>query len=280
MLQQKTSLNVKGRLIDLSVPQVMGILNITPDSFFDGGQHNALDAALKRTSEMLEEGAEMIDIGAYSSRPGAADISLQEETDRLLPVLQTLIREFPDLVISIDTFRSEVARMAVAEGAHIINDISGGELDAEMFRTVAELRVPYILMHMKGTPQTMQQQARYGNVVNEVLDYFAEKTGQLTGLGVKDIILDPGFGFAKTTEHNFHLLDKLETFKILDFPLLAGMSRKGMIWKTLEITPHEALNGTTVVNTIALMKGARILRVHDVKAAVEAVKIVSRLNRQ
>lgn len=229
---------------------------------------------------MLEEGAEMIDIGAYSSRPGAADISMQEETDRLLPVLQTLIREFPDLVISIDTFRSEVARMAVAEGAHIINDISGGELDAEMFRTVAELRVPYILMHMKGTPQTMQQQARYGNVVNEVLDYFAEKTGQLTGLGVKDIILDPGFGFAKTTEHNFHLLDKLETFKILDFPLLAGMSRKGMIWKTLEITPHEALNGTTVVNTIALMKGARILRVHDVKAAVEAVKIVSRLNRQ
>jgi dihydropteroate synthase len=227
---------------------------------------------------MLKEGADLIDIGAYSSRPNAVDISPEEEIARLLPALRQIRKEFPDTILSIDTFRSEVARVAVAEGVHIINDISAGQLDPEMFSTAASLRVPYILMHMRGTPQTMQQHTAYENVLNEVLDYFIIRIQELIALGVADIIIDPGFGFSKTTAQNFELLNKLEVFRMLGFPILTGVSRKGMIWKTLDITPEEALNGTTVINTIALMKGAKILRVHDVKAASEAVRLVTSLN--
>ena len=276
--QEKKTLNIHGRIMDLSVPKVMGILNLTPDSFFDGGRHNELRAALERTEQMLQEGADIIDVGAYSSRPNAEDISQEEELARLLPVLNEIRRAFPEAVLSVDTFRAEVARVAVSEGVHIINDISAGQLDPEMFKTAAALKVPYILMHMKGTPQTMQQHAHYDNVLNEVLDYFTKKVRELTDLGVVDIILDPGFGFSKTVAHNYELLNHLETLKMLGLPILAGVSRKTMIWKTLGITPAEALNGTTVLNTVALMKGARILRVHDVKAAAEAVKLVSQLN--
>ncbi len=278
--QEKKTLNIGGRLLDLSVPRVMGILNLTPDSFFDGGRHHTVDGALQQTERMLKEGADIIDLGAYSSRPNAEDISAEEELSRLIPALQQIRKEFPEAVLSVDTFRSEVARAAVAEGAQIINDISAGTLDPEMFKTTAGLKVPYILMHMRGTPQTMQSQTDYKNVLNEVLDYFITKVQHLITLGITDLIIDPGFGFAKTTAQNFELLNRLETFRMLGFPVLAGVSRKGMIWKTLEITPEEALNGTTVVNTIALMKGARILRVHDVKAAKEAVRLVSKLNNQ
>lgn len=278
--QEKKSLNIGGRLLDLSVPRVMGILNLTPDSFFDGGRHHTTDAAMRQTELMLSEGADLIDIGAYSSRPNAEDISPAEELSRLLPALRQIRKEFPEAVLSVDTFRAEVARAAVGEGAQIINDISAGTLDPAMFKTAAELRVPYVLMHMRGTPQTMQQHTQYEHVLNEVLDYFISKVQHLVALGMVDIIIDPGFGFAKTTDQNFELLNKLEIFRMLGFPVLAGVSRKGMIWKTLGISPQDALNGTTVINTIALMKGAKILRVHDVKAAREAVELVSRLNPQ
>ena len=278
-IPQKRTINVKGKLLDLSTPKVMGILNLTPDSFYDKGRNNGIEQALKRTETMLLEGAEFIDIGAYSSRPRAEDISPQEEQDRLLPVLKILVKEFPEAVISIDTFRASVAKAAINEGAHIINDISGGELDKKMFETVAALEVPYILMHMKGTPQNMQDNIQYDDVFLEVFQYFAEKISALQELGVKDIILDPGFGFAKKIKHSYELLSVMDQFKLLGLPILAGVSRKSMIYKPLEITAEEALNGTTVANTIALMKGAGILRVHDVKAAVEAVKIVSLLNQ-
>lgn len=278
--QEKKSLNIGGRLLDLSVPRVMGILNLTPDSFFDGGRHHTTDAAMRQTELMLSEGADLIDIGAYSSRPNAEDISPAEELSRLLPALRQIRKEFPEAVLSVDTFRAEVARAAVGEGAQIINDISAGTLDPAMFKTAAELRVPYVLMHMRGTPQTMQQHTQYEHVLNEVLDYFISKVQHLVALGMVDIIIDPGFGFAKTTDQNFELLNKLEIFRMLGFPVLAGVSRKGMIWKALGISPQDALNGTTVLNTIALMKGAKILRVHDVKAAREAVQLVSRLNPQ
>lgn len=256
----------------------MGILNLTPDSFFDGGRHNNGRAAFQQAELMVREGADMIDIGAYSSRPKAADISEEEEINRLLPALRIIRKELPDAILSIDTFRAEVARIAVAEGVHIVNDISAGQLDPKMFETVARLKVPYILMHMKGTPQTMQQQTQYDDLMDDIMAYFLRKLKELSDLGVVDVILDPGFGFSKTTAQNFELLNKMELFNMVGLPLLAGMSRKGMIWKTLDISPQDALNGTTVVNTIALMKGARILRVHDVKPAVEAVKIVSQLN--
>jgi dihydropteroate synthase len=222
---------------------------------------------------MLADGAAMLDLGAYSSRPGAADISVQEETDRLLPVVEAVVKTYPEAILSIDTFRAPVAEAAVKAGAHIINDIGGGQLDQDMFAAVARLKVPYILMHMKGTPQTMVQQAHYKNVFNEVLDYFITLYSQLRQLGVHDVILDPGFGFAKTAEHSYTLLNRLDGFNLLGLPVLAGVSRKRMIYGTLGTTAAEALNGTTVLNTIALMKGANILRVHDVKPAVEAVKL-------
>lgn len=274
VFKQKYTLNIKGQLIDLSTPKVMGILNLTPDSFFDGGINNNLDVALKKTEVMLAEGADFIDIGAYSSRSGAEHISTEEELSRLIPILNVIAKEFPQAIISIDTFRSAVAEAAIQEGAHIINDIGGGQLDKDLFDTVARLQVPYILMHMKGTPQTMQKDVHYNHVFLEVFNYLANKASELKTMGVKDIILDPGFGFAKNLEHNYDLLSKLEQLKLLELPILVGVSRKGMIQKVIGTSPQDSLNGTTVVNTIALMKGASILRVHDVRAAVEAVKIV------
>jgi len=270
---KKTTLNAGGKLIDLSAPKVMGIINLTPDSFYAGSRKQDTTAILSQAEKMLNEGATFLDLGAYSSRPGADDISIQEETDRLLPAVEAIAKAFPDAVLSIDTFRSQVAVAAIKAGAHIINDISGGQLDADMFATVAQLQVPYILMHMKGTPQTMNQLANYDNVFDEVFDYFTDKYHQLKQLGVNDVIIDPGFGFAKKTEHSYALMSRLQDFNVLQLPVLVGISRKNMIYKVLGITADEALNGTTVLNTIALTKGANILRVHDVKEAVEAVKI-------
>jgi dihydropteroate synthase len=271
--RKKTTLNAGGRLIDLSSPKVMGIINVTPDSFYAGSRKQGIDEALQQAEKMLSEGASFLDIGAYSSRPGAEDISLQEETDRLLPVVEAIFNGFPGAVLSVDTFRSQVAEAAIKAGAHIINDISGGQLDPEMFATVARLQVPYILMHMKGTPQNMNQQAHYEDVFAEVYDYFVDKYYQLKQLGVHDVIIDPGFGFAKKPEHSYALMNRLQDFKMLQLPVLVGISRKKMIYGQLGITAAEALNGTTALNTIAMTKGANILRMHDVKEAVEAVKI-------
>lgn len=270
------TINVKGKLLDLSEPQVMGILNVTPDSFFDGSRKQTEDEIRSRVEQIVSEGGSMIDIGAYSSRPGAADVSATEEMDRLRKGMKILREVAPDIPVSVDTFRADVAKMSIEElGADIINDISGGELDKEMFKTVAHLKVPYILMHMKGTPQTMQQAPHYDDLMKEILLYFAEKVQQLRDFGQKDIILDPGFGFAKTLDHNYELMNHMEELKIFELPILSGVSRKSMIYKLLGNTPQDALNGTTVLNTISLMKGASILRVHDVKEAVEVAQIVS-----
>ncbi len=251
----------------------MGIINLTPDSFFEGSRKQSVDDALQQAEKMLKEGAAFLDLGAYSSRPGADDISVQEEMDRLLPVVEAIASNFTEAVLSIDTFRAKVAEAAIQSGAHIINDISGGQLDDEMFATVARLKVPYILMHMKGSPKTMVQLAEYDDVFNEVFDYFSTRSNQLKALGVNDIIIDPGFGFAKKPEHGYKLLQRLAEFQQMGLPLLAGLSRKKMIYGTLGVTADEALNGTTVLNTIALTKGASILRVHDVKEAVQAVRL-------
>nr|WP_256484202.1 dihydropteroate synthase [Mucilaginibacter flavidus] len=251
----------------------MGIINLTPDSFYAGSRKQGIDAALQQTEKMLDEGADFLDLGAYSSRPGADDISIEEETDRLLPVVEAIAKRFPDAILSIDTFRAPVAEAAINAGAHIINDISGGQLDEHMFATVARLQVPYILMHMKGNPKTMNQLAVYDDVFAEVYDYFADKYHQLKQLGVHDVIIDPGFGFAKKPEHGYALMNRLPDFEMLGLPILAGISRKKMIYGLLNITAAEALNGTTALNTVALTRGANILRVHDVKEAVEAVKI-------
>ena len=257
----------------------MGIINLTPDSFFEGSRKTAVEDALQQAAKMLNEGAAFLDLGAYSSRPGADDISVQEEMDRLLPVVEAISKNFPEAILSIDTFRAKVAEAAINAGAHIINDISGGQLDVQMFATVAKLKVPYILMHMKGNPKTMTHLAVYDDVFNEVLDYFSTRIYQLKQLGVNDIIIDPGFGFAKKPEHGFALLKRLNEFKQLGLPILAGVSRKKMIYGTLGITADEALNGTTVLNTIAMTKGASVLRVHDVKEAVQAVKLFETMNR-
>jgi dihydropteroate synthase len=271
--QKKVTINAGGKLIDLTTPKVMGIINITPDSFYAGSRKTDVDQVRLQAEKMLTEGAIFLDLGAYSSRPGAADISIQEETDRLLPAVEAIVSNYPDAVISVDTFRAGVAEAAIKAGAHIINDISGGQLDENMFATVARLQVPYILMHMKGNPQTMQQLAIYEDVFAEVFDYFVQKIHQLKQLGVHDIILDPGFGFAKEREHSYALMNRMDEFNQLQLPVLAGISRKKMIYGLLGITAEQALNGTTTLNTIALIKGAGILRVHDVKEAVEAVKI-------
>lgn len=276
---KKATLNAGGKLIDLSTPKVMGIINLTPDSFYADSRQPAVADALQQAEKMLADGATFLDLGAYSSRPGADDISVQEETDKLLPVVEALVATFPDAILSIDTFRAQVAEAAIKAGAHIINDISGGQLDADMFATVARLKVPYILMHMKGNPKTMNSLATYGDVFNEVLDYFVERYNQLKQLGVNDVIIDPGFGFAKKPEHGYALLNRLEEFNRLGLPILVGVSRKKMIYSLLGGTAADALNGTTVLNTIALTKGANILRVHDVKEAVEAVKIWQALNK-
>lgn len=279
-METKTTkyINVNGKLMDLSQPQVMGILNVTPDSFYAGSRQQTEEEIINRASQMMEEGATIIDIGAYSSRPNAEHISPQEEMRRLRMGLEIINRHHPGCVVSVDTFRADVARMCVEEyGVAIINDIAAGEMDSQMFDTIARLGVPYIIMHMQGTPQNMQMNPHYDNLLKEVFFYFSEKVQRLHDLGVKDIILDPGFGFGKTLEHNYQLMNHLEEFSLFELPLLVGISRKSMIYKLLEGNPDEALNGTTILNTIALQKGTDILRVHDVKAAMEAVKIVGKM---
>ena len=272
------TINVGGKLMDLSEPQVMGILNITPDSFYSESRKNTEEEIAGRVNAILAEGGSIIDVGAYSSRPGADNISAEEEKDRLRGALQILRRTAPEAVVSVDTFRADVARMCVEEyGVQIINDISGGQLDPQMFETVAALGVTYGLMHMKGNPQTMQQEPHYEDLLTEMLQYFGSKVQRLHELGVKDIILDPGFGFAKTMDHNYELMNRLKDLSVLELPILVGVSRKSMIYKLLDGTPEGALNGTSVLNTLALLKGASILRVHDVKAAVEVVQIVKKM---
>ncbi|MCB4808168.1 dihydropteroate synthase [Tamlana sp. 62-3] len=271
------TINCKGNLIDLSAPKVMGILNLTPDSFYDGGKHKNEKDILNHVEHMLNAGATFIDAGAYSSRPNADDVSEAEELHRMIPIIDLILKHFPETILSIDTFRSRVAEKSIEAGASIINDISAGNLDKNMLPTVAKLKVPYIMMHMRGTPKTMQQQTNYGNLIKDIIFYFSERLAAAKALGIKDIIIDPGFGFAKTLEQNYTLLNNLELLKMIDKPLLAGVSRKSMIYKKLDITAQEALNGTSVLNTIALQKGAKILRVHDVKEAVECIKLIEAL---
>ena len=272
------TINCKGHLIDLSSPKVMGILNVTSDSFYDGGFHKSDKDILLQVDKMLQEGATFIDIGAYSSKPNAEHVSEIEELNRILPVVELVLKEFPDALLSIDTFRSQIAKSCIEVGAALVNDISAGKLDENMMSTIANLHVPYIMMHMRGTPQTMQQQTMYEHLIKDIIFYFSEQIAKAKKLGVVDMIIDPGFGFAKTREQNFELLNHLDLLKILDKPILVGISRKSMIYKTLEASPSEALNGTTVLNTIALQKGASILRVHDVKEAIECVKLMESLN--
>ena len=267
------TLNLGGRLLNLNTPGVMGILNVTPDSFYDGNKFTHTKSVLLHVKNMVEDGADLIDVGGYSSRPGAENISEHEEISRVEEVIRTIVKEFPNVPLSIDTFRASVARRAIEAGASMINDISGGEQDQAMFETVAELQVPYILMHMKGTPRTMTTLTNYENILKEITNYFQSKISQLHQKGVKDIIIDPGFGFAKNATQNFELLRHLDYFKILGKPILAGLSRKSMIWRTLETDPEGALNGTTALNTLALLKGASLLRVHDVKEARECIKL-------
>ncbi len=270
------TINCKGKLIELSAPKVMGILNCTPDSFYDGGSYKSEQDILNQVEKMLNEGATFIDLGAYSSRPGADFVSEDEELKRLLYVIELILKQFPETLLSIDTFRSNVAKQSIEHGAALINDISAGKLDDAMLKTISELKVPYIMMHMRGTPKTMQQQTNYDNLIKDVLFYFSERIAKARALGIHDIIVDPGFGFAKTLEQNFELLNNLELFKHLELPVLVGVSRKSMIYKTLDISAKNALNGTTSLNTIALLKGAKILRVHDVKEAVECVNLINK----
>ena len=271
------TINCRGKLIDFSSPKVMGILNITPDSFYDGGYYKNEKEVLYQTEKMLLEGASFIDVGAYSSKPGAAHISEKEELNRIIPVIKSIGKHFPKAIISVDTFRSKIAQECVLAGAAIINDISGGSMDPKMFQTVANLQVPYIVMHMLGTPQNMQKNPVYESVTHELISFFADKIHQLHLLKVNDVLIDVGFGFGKTLAHNFELLKNLALFKNLEAPILIGVSRKSMLYKTLDISAQEALNATTSANTIALLNGANILRVHDVKEAVEAVKIVAQI---
>lgn len=279
-LNAKRTLNVKGKLVDLALPRVMGILNLTPDSFYNDSRVSTVDDALRRTEAFLNEGASFIDIGAYSSRPGAAEVSPDEELQRLVPVIAAITKKLPEALLSIDTFRAKVAAETIAAGAHLINDISAGGMDEAMFETIAALQVPYIIMHMKGTPQTMQKQAVYEHLTLEIIDYFSAKIAELKKLGVHDVIIDPGFGFAKTLDHNYELMSQLQDLQVFGLPILAGISRKSMIYKLLGTTAGEALNGTTVLNTIALLKGASILRVHDVKAAAECIALIEKLQQK
>lgn len=271
------TINCKGKLIDVSTPRAMGILNITPDSFYDGGRYKNDGDILLKTEKMLTEGATFIDVGAYSSRPGAVHLSEKEELERIVPVVKLLIEKFPDIILSIDTFRSTVAEHCVNAGAALINDISAGNLDDRMLDTIAKLGVPYVMMHMQGTPQNMQQNPSYEDITKEVLFYFSEKVAVAKEKGINDIMVDPGFGFGKTLAHNYELLDKLELFKHLQLPILVGLSRKSMIYKKLGTSADEALNGTSSLNTVALLKGAGILRVHDVKEAMECIKLTRML---
>ena len=270
-----STINCKGTLINLSTPKVMGIVNVTPDSFFDGGKLTDANAVVFQVEKMLQEGATFIDLGGYSSKPGAEFVSETEELNRVIPVVKLLVEKFPDILLSIDTFRSEVAKQAIENGAALINDISAGLLDENMLETVAKLQVPYIMMHMKGTPKTMQSLANYDDLLKEMNFYFSERIAKARHFGLNDIIIDPGFGFAKTLEQNYELLQNLELLQFHDLPILAGISRKSMIYKALETAPEAALNGTTFLHAFCLQKGANILRVHDVKEAVECVKLMS-----
>lgn len=274
------TINCNGNLIDLATPKVMGILNVTPNSFYDGGKYSDESQLLKQVEKMLSEGADFIDIGAYSSKPNAEFVSEEEEIQRILPIVKSIVKEFPNALLSIDTFRAKVAEVCVENGALIINDISAGMLDEKMLETVAKLQVPYSMMHMKGNPNTMQSLAQYENIVKEMLFYFSERVAAARSFGINDIIIDPGFGFAKTLEQNYEVLQKAELFKMLELPILVGISRKSMIYKALGTTVENALNGTTFLHAIALSKGANILRVHDVKEAFECVRLSVMLKSQ
>jgi len=271
------TINCKGNLIDLATPKVMGILNVTPDSFYDGGKHKDTSAILKQTEKMLEEGASFIDIGAYSSRPDASFVSEALEIDRLIPIVALLVKHFPEALLSVDTFRSTIAQICIDEGAALINDISAGNLDPDMMPTIARNKVPYIMMHMKGTPQTMKELNIYTNLMEAICCYFSEKIERARALGIYDLIIDPGFGFAKNVTQNFELLQKFDLLKTFEVPILAGISRKSMIYKTLKTDASQALNGTTALHMVALQKGANLLRVHDVKEAVECVKLFQKM---
>jgi dihydropteroate synthase len=272
------SLNCGGKLLDLSVPRVMGILNVTHDSFYDGGKYVTSDKIRVQLNKMIGEGADIIDIGGISTRPGSKPVSEKEELKRIIPAIKLAREHHPDTIISVDTYRSRIARYVVKEFAvEVINDISGGELDGNMYETIAELNVPYIMMHMKGNPATMQNFTDYKDIIKEMIVYFSDKTAHLSKLGVRDLVIDPGFGFSKTTGQNFFLLNHLDTFQLFELPLMIGLSRKSMLYKTLETSPSEVLNGTTILHTIALMKGVNILRVHDVKEAVEAIILTEKL---
>lgn len=271
------SINCRGRLVSLNTPRIMGILNLTPDSFYKNSRTNQLQV-LHNAEKMLEQGADFLDLGGYSSRPGADFVSQEEELKRIIPAVETLIKHFPESLISVDTFRSEVARQSIEAGACIINDISAGELDSQMWEIIARYQVPYVAMHMRGTPQTMQNLTHYEHIINEIIFYFSQKKRKAQEMGINDLILDPGFGFAKTMEQNYEVFSHLEDFKILNLPLLVGISRKSMLYKFLNISPEEALNATTTLHTIALIKGAKILRLHDVKPAVECLQLIRKLN--
>jgi dihydropteroate synthase len=272
------TINCKGQLIDLTTPKVMGILNVTPNSFYDGGMYKSNSEMLTKVGKMLSEGATFIDVGAYSSKPSAEYVSEEEELQRIIPIINLILEYYPETLLSIDTFRSEVAKVCIENGAAMINDISAGNLDDKMLETVAKYNVPYIMMHMRGTPETMQKMTSYDDIVKEILFYFSEKVARARSFGINDLIIDPGFGFAKTLDQNYEVLQKMELFEILELPLLAGFSRKSMIYKTLQTSADEALNGTTVLNTVSLTKGANILRVHDVKEAMECVSLFNKMN--
>lgn len=271
------TINCKGKLIDLTTPKVMGILNITPDSFYDGGRYRDDASILNKVELMLCKGASFIDVGAYSSRPGANHVSEAEELNRIIPIVKLLVKQFPEINLSIDTFRSQVAKECINSGAAMINDISAGKLDKNMMPTIGKLKVPYIMMHLKGTPQNMQKQTEYNDLVKDLIYYFSERIAEANANKIIDTIIDPGFGFSKTLKQNYELLSKLELLKLIEKPILVGVSRKSMIYKLLETSPENALNGTTSLNTIALLKGAKILRVHDVKEAIECVNIINQL---
>ena len=274
------TINCAGKLIDLSIPKIMGILNITPDSFYDGGRYNSDKKILDHVEKMIIDGAIFIDIGAYSSRPGGVDIDENKELKRIIPAIELVNKKFPEIIISIDTFRSKVAEACLNSGASIINDISASQLDEKMMETIAKYNVPYIIMHMKGNPQNMMVKTNYDDMLQEMIKYFSKKINQAISYKINDIIIDPGFGFAKNIKQNYDLLNHLDLLKILDKPIMVGISRKSMIYKSLDSTPEEALNGTTVLNTVALIKGASILRVHDVKEANECIKLIGSLNKQ
>ncbi|MGM0635191.1 MAG: dihydropteroate synthase [Bacteroidota bacterium] len=272
------TINLKGKLMDFEVPKVMGILNTTPDSFFDGGKYLDENKILLKAEQLLSDGADILDIGGYSSRPGAKTVSVEEEMNRTVPAIQLILDKFPDVIVSVDTFRSQVAEQAINAGAALINDISAGELDEKMLPIVAKYNVPYIMMHMRGTPQNMQSDTSYENLINEIRYYFSEKIAQARALGISDVIIDPGFGFSKDLEQNYQLLQNLDLFTEFEVPMLAGLSRKSMIYKVLDCQPQEALAGTISLNTIALQKGAHILRVHDVKEAKAIIQLMQKFN--